>query len=270
MHGVMDLLAAYRCEGGRIDGVTSIDCGVLSAGMSLVGEPLSLKRKVTGMVDAQFSMPFGAALALSRGESSVRDFERAGEIARGLQPLKNLTQVHTSQRLDAAYPSQWGAEVTLRFAEIVSLVETARGIENVQLLCAAPGVVRLAFGCVDLATQLGVAHDDPVALDHVRARLVLASAAAGLAAPIDGITTNLLDDSATPRRRAARAAAGLSRRALRGSPPGRDRAICLGSHPRRTGLGSPRRCGCGYLRRGNRRPDGGQGRREPCPRAAQD
>jgi 2-methylcitrate dehydratase PrpD len=117
MHGVMDLLAAYRSEGGRIDGLTSIDCGVLSAGMSLVGEPLSRKRQVTSMVDAQFSMPFGATLALSRGESSVRDFERADQLAHELEPLMNLTHVYASQRLDAAYPSQWVAEVILRFAD---------------------------------------------------------------------------------------------------------------------------------------------------------
>ena len=38
MHGVMDLLAAYRSEGGRVEGITRIDCGVLSGGMGLVGE----------------------------------------------------------------------------------------------------------------------------------------------------------------------------------------------------------------------------------------
>ncbi|WP_031470599.1 HpcH/HpaI aldolase/citrate lyase family protein [Sciscionella sediminilitoris] len=109
--------------------------------------------------------------------------------------------------LDLAYSQQ--APVMLPKAEkldvvaslsglsVLPLVETAAGVANVARLCAAPGVVRLAFGSVDLAAQLGVAHDDPVALDHARARLVLASAAAGIAAPIDGVTTNLREDSAT-------------------------------------------------------------------------
>jgi 2-methylcitrate dehydratase PrpD len=117
MHGVMDLLAAYRSEGGRFRGVTRIDCGVLSGGMGLVGEPADRKRTVASMVDAQFSMPFGAALTLSRGTSSLADFQNASSLAAQLQPLMDLTTMHTSAELDAAYPAQWGAEVTLSFAD---------------------------------------------------------------------------------------------------------------------------------------------------------
>ena len=116
MHGVMDLLAAYRGEGGRVEEITRIDCGVLSGGMGLVGEPADRKRAVANMVDAQFSMPFGAALTLSRGSSSLADFQRAGSLAAQLQPLMDRTWMHTSAELDAAYPARWGAEVTLSFA----------------------------------------------------------------------------------------------------------------------------------------------------------
>jgi 2-methylcitrate dehydratase PrpD len=117
MHGVMDLLAAYRSEGGRVEGVTRIDCGVLSGGMRLVGEPADRKRAVANTVDAQFSMPFGAALTLSRGSSSLADFHNAASLAPQLQPLMDKTRMHTSAELDAAYPAQWGAEVTLAFTD---------------------------------------------------------------------------------------------------------------------------------------------------------
>jgi 2-methylcitrate dehydratase PrpD len=117
MHGVMDLLAAHRGDGGRTDGLTRIDCGVLSGGMGLVGRPLERKRRVGNMVDAQFSMPFGAALALARGRSDLQDFQNAPQVAADLQPWMNLTQMHTSKALDAAYPARWGAEVTLSFAD---------------------------------------------------------------------------------------------------------------------------------------------------------
>ncbi|MGW1916102.1 aldolase/citrate lyase family protein [Streptomyces sp. NPDC002076] len=63
------------------------------------------------------------------------------------------------------------------------LVETALDIERAPEVCAAPGVVRAAFGNVDLAARRGVAHDDHDALAHARARLVLASAAAGAHPP---------------------------------------------------------------------------------------
>ncbi|MEV3929707.1 MULTISPECIES: aldolase/citrate lyase family protein [unclassified Streptomyces] len=40
---------------------------------------------------------------------------------------------------------------------------------------------------MDLAAQLGVAHDDTLALAHARSRVVLASAAAGISPPVDGV-----------------------------------------------------------------------------------
>ncbi|MBQ0850740.1 CoA ester lyase [Streptomyces sp. BH-SS-21] len=77
--------------------------------------------------------------------------------------------------------------------ELVALVETALGVERAHEVCAAPGVVRTAFGNVDLAAQLGVAHDDRTALAYARSRLVVASAAAGIAPPVDGVTTAIRD-----------------------------------------------------------------------------
>jgi len=117
MHGVMDLLAAYRTGGGRVAGLERIDCGVLSGGIGLVGHPLARKKTVTNMVDAQFSMPFGAALALARGRSSLADFQDARLVAPELQHWMDLTEIHTSAVLDAAYPAQWGAEVVLSFTD---------------------------------------------------------------------------------------------------------------------------------------------------------
>jgi citrate lyase subunit beta/citryl-CoA lyase len=80
---------------------------------------------------------------------------------------------------------------------VVALVETAAGIVALSDLCVAPGVQRLAFGSVDFGAQLGVDPTDREALLTARSLLVIASAAAGLAAPIDGVTTVLTDPQAT-------------------------------------------------------------------------
>ncbi|WP_436763392.1 HpcH/HpaI aldolase/citrate lyase family protein [Streptosporangium sp. V21-05] len=76
---------------------------------------------------------------------------------------------------------------------VVPLVETATGVLGARGVCAAPGVVRPAFGGVDLAAQLGVDPGDRTALLHARSALVLAAASAGVAAPLDGVTTNVED-----------------------------------------------------------------------------
>lgn len=78
---------------------------------------------------------------------------------------------------------------------LVPIIETAAGIEAATAVCAVKNVVRAAFGSVDLATQLGVRHDDELALGYARSRLVLASTANGIAPPIDGVTTCLGDES---------------------------------------------------------------------------
>lgn len=76
--------------------------------------------------------------------------------------------------------------------KIVSLIETARGLAAARTI--ATRSARLAFGSLDFAIDLGCAHDRD-ALAAARAELVMASRLAGIAAPLDGITT-AIDDAA--------------------------------------------------------------------------
>jgi citrate lyase subunit beta / citryl-CoA lyase len=76
---------------------------------------------------------------------------------------------------------------------IVALVETAVGVQGAAEVARWPEVVRLAFGTVDFAAELGLDHSDRDALAHARSVLALASAAAGLVAPVDGVTVAVRD-----------------------------------------------------------------------------
>jgi citrate lyase subunit beta/citryl-CoA lyase len=87
---------------------------------------------------------------------------------------------------------------------VMALIETARGLAQASAVAASAPVIRLAFGNVDLATQLGVAADDHEALLTARSLLAIASAAAGLHGPVDGVTT-ALDDAARVMADASRA-----------------------------------------------------------------
>jgi citrate lyase subunit beta / citryl-CoA lyase len=73
---------------------------------------------------------------------------------------------------------------------LLALVETARGVRDVAALCDSRSIDRVAFGSVDFAVELGL---DPVTasatLGYARSALVVASAAAGLPPPLDGVTT---------------------------------------------------------------------------------
>lgn len=87
--------------------------------------------------------------------------------------------------------------------EIVPLVETAAGLLRAGELARAPGVSRLAFGHLDFAVDIDSDTGDEAML-MARSTLVVASRAAGLPGPIDGVTT-VLDDPAAARDDAVRA-----------------------------------------------------------------
>lgn len=87
---------------------------------------------------------------------------------------------------------------------LVALVETARGVQGVADIAGTPRVQRLAFGSLDFALDIGAEHDDQSLL-LARSSLVLASRAAGLPPPIDGVTTTVHDaDAVTADARRAR------------------------------------------------------------------
>ena len=79
-------------------------------------------------------------------------------------------------------------------ARVLALIETAAGVLGAREIAAAPGVVRLALGTYDLGAELGVSPDDRDAMAWSRAALVLASAAAGIAGPVDGVTGDVEDE----------------------------------------------------------------------------
>jgi citrate lyase subunit beta / citryl-CoA lyase len=77
-------------------------------------------------------------------------------------------------------------------APVIALVESAVGMAKVGDLAAVRGVVRLAFGHLDFALDIGAEPIWPSML-HARSVLVLASRAAGLPGPLDGVTTDMDD-----------------------------------------------------------------------------
>ncbi len=87
---------------------------------------------------------------------------------------------------------------SLRGKAVLPLIETAAGFDAARRLARVPGVTRLVFGSIDFQADLGIEGDDD-ALLHFRSQLVLVSRLAGLAAPVDGVTTALGDDAAIAR-----------------------------------------------------------------------
>jgi citrate lyase subunit beta/citryl-CoA lyase len=75
-------------------------------------------------------------------------------------------------------------------APVIAMVESALGLANARAMAAAEGVVRLAFGSIDFAADIGAAPTRE-ALLAARSELVLASRLGGCHGPLEGITANL-------------------------------------------------------------------------------
>ena len=78
---------------------------------------------------------------------------------------------------------------------VIPIIESARGLLNVDTIAAAGGVQRLAFGTLDYALDLDLSGDER-GLIYPASRIALASRVAGIASPIAGVTADLRNEDA--------------------------------------------------------------------------
>ena len=126
------------------------------------------------------SFDFECWVRVNGGTTMKEDLAEVGAVLRdGIMLPKAQTTEDVSMAvtaLTAVAPS----------AGLIVLVETAGAMVGVSAIARLPGVRRLMLGEVDLGAELRMEFDVP-AWDAVRVDVVMASAAAGLEAPIAGI-----------------------------------------------------------------------------------
>jgi 2-methylcitrate dehydratase PrpD len=133
MHPALDGLREVGTEVDPTD-VDSITVSLPKPGVTLTGDPIARKRRPENFVDCQFSMPFGAALALTEGAADLPAFLAAQDRLDdpGLRELMDATEVVTTEEIAEYFPEQWAARVVVETRDEGSqdhdrLVETARG-----------------------------------------------------------------------------------------------------------------------------------------------
>lgn len=104
------------------------------------------------------------------------------------------------------YEMRADAEAVLRLVgrevPIIALVETAAGLLNAFVAHSLKGASQAAFGSLDFAADIRCRHEFEE-LRCARSLLVLAARAAGLPAPLDGVTLDIRDPQAVARDAAA-------------------------------------------------------------------
>ncbi|SFE79022.1 HpcH/HpaI aldolase/citrate lyase family protein [Paracidovorax wautersii] len=159
-----------------------------------------------------------AALAAAWSQVGPADRRRVAVRVNGMATQEHAEDIALAQRLagdglealvvpKAESGSLLGALAVRLGMALLPLIETAEGAAQLDAIAAAPGVLRLALGHIDLQADLGMAcGPDEAELAPLRWSLVLASSRAGLPPPVDGVTTAVGDaerlaaDTARARR----------------------------------------------------------------------
>ncbi len=93
------------------DQIARVEVAVLEAGWPLVCEPRERKYSPANVVDAQFSMPYGAAIALIDRAAGLDQFSGPSFDSPRLKSLMSKVVLTKDVRLEENFPQEWPARV---------------------------------------------------------------------------------------------------------------------------------------------------------------
>jgi 2-methylcitrate dehydratase PrpD len=124
MQGPIDAVLALRARHAlRPDDVTAVEVGLVAAAFPIVCEPAAAKHQPASVVDAQFSLPFGVAVALVDGAAAPEQFAAPRWTDSAVRRVMDRVIPRHDPALDARYPDVWPTWVRIDTADGRSLVE---------------------------------------------------------------------------------------------------------------------------------------------------
>jgi 2-methylcitrate dehydratase PrpD len=96
------------------DDVDTVTLGILKAGFPIIVTPEELKYNPKSVVDAQFSMPFGAAAAILYGEASLNQYREKIIQSPEVKQMMEKVRCVEGPELEKVFPKQWAATVEIR------------------------------------------------------------------------------------------------------------------------------------------------------------
>lgn len=116
--GQIDALLEIRDRDGvTADTVESVVLGHPTTALDIIWEPVEAKRRPRSDVDAQFSMPYGAAVALLRGRAGIAEYDGSLLDDPDVVQLMDRVWCVADPAIDEAYPKQWKAWARVRTAD---------------------------------------------------------------------------------------------------------------------------------------------------------
>lgn len=93
--------------------VEKIRLGILRAGFPIIVEPKEIKYNPKSIVDSQFSMPFGAAVALLYRKAGLNEFHLSKIRSEEVKQMMERVECIKDPDLEKNYPKQWCATVEI-------------------------------------------------------------------------------------------------------------------------------------------------------------
>jgi 2-methylcitrate dehydratase PrpD len=114
MQGPIDaVLAIMREHNLDTNRIHRIEVAVLEAGWGIVAEPSAKKYNPESVVDAQFSMPFGVAVAAIDGAAGLAQFTAEKTRSPKVRELMSKVMLVKDPRIEATFPKEWPARVSM-------------------------------------------------------------------------------------------------------------------------------------------------------------
>lgn len=114
MQGPIDAILALVHEHNiRPAQVRSIDVAVLEAGWPLVVEPRAQKYDPRSIVEAQFSMPYGAAVAVIDRAAGLGQFNQARIQSTDVRSFLDRVVMNKNPEIEKTFPQEWPAIATI-------------------------------------------------------------------------------------------------------------------------------------------------------------
>ena len=97
-----------------VDGIEEVKVGMLSVAYPIVATPVDQKRNPQNVVDAQFSVQFGAAVAATYGKATLDEYSEATLADPRVKGLMAKIRGVEDPSLDEEYPEKWASWVEVK------------------------------------------------------------------------------------------------------------------------------------------------------------
>jgi 2-methylcitrate dehydratase PrpD len=94
--------------------IAKIEIAILEAGWNIICEPREQKYNPESVVDAQFSMPFGAAVAVLHGRAGLDEFTLEQVRSPSVAKVMDKVTLVRDTSIEQTFPREWPARVTIQ------------------------------------------------------------------------------------------------------------------------------------------------------------